>query len=119
MSVKRRLRHDDQPHAGQVQRGRVSTGIDDLAQRRDTDGIVAVAGKVAKAALDGERPLHMLNVLLHDLQAVVGLSARRNGAGGALQYWSGVYTYPMLRLITGDAIFAQRPLIDLRGFGST
>lgn len=85
---------------------------------RDTEGIAAVDGKTAKAALDGDRPLHMLNVLLHDLQVVVGQwavgSAKTNEPTMLRRQLEQLLeTYPMLRLITGDAIFAQRPLVDL------
>ena len=81
-------------------------------------GVAAVDGKTAKAALDGDRPLHMLNVLLHDLQVVVAQwqvgSAKTNEPTMLRRQREHLLeTYPMLRLITGDAIFAQRPLVDL------
>ena len=83
-----------------------------------TGGIAAVDGKTAKAALDGGRPLHMLNVLLHDLRVVIGQwqvgSAKTNEPAMLRRQLEHLLeTYPMLRLITGDAIFAQRPLVDL------
>ena len=38
-----------------------------------TEGVVAVDGKTAKQGLDDNGdPLHLLNVFVHDLQAVVG-----------------------------------------------
>ena len=83
-----------------------------------TSGVAAVDGKTAKAALDGSKPLHMLNVLLHDVQAVIGqwavTSDKTNEPTMLRRQLEGLLKdYPMLRLITGDAIFAQRPLVDL------
>lgn len=60
----------------------------------------------------------MLNVFVHDVQAVIGQwstgedktnepSLFRRKLGDLLT------AYPMLQLITGDAIFAQRPLIKM------
>lgn len=84
-----------------------------------TAGVVAVDGKTAKAALDDNgRPLHMLNAFVHDLQAVVGqwsTGAEKTNEPTLLRRHLAelLQTYPMLRLITGDAIFAQRPLAEL------
>lgn len=83
-----------------------------------TNGVAAVDGKTAKAAIDGSQPLHMLNVMLHDVQAVIGqwavTSAKTNEPTMLRRQLEGLLkSYPMLRLITGDAIFAQRPLVDL------
>ena len=83
------------------------------------EGVVAVDGKTAKQGIDSDgNPLHMLNAFVHDVQAVVGQwstgddktnepSLFRRKLRGLL------VSYPMLQLITGDAIFAQRPLIKL------
>lgn len=39
---------------------------------KTTEGVVAVDGKTAKQGIDDDgHPLHMLNALVHDLQAVV------------------------------------------------
>lgn len=83
-----------------------------------TETVAAVDGKTAKAAVDGDQPLHMLNVLLHDLQVVIGqwpIGPSKTNEPGMLrqQLEELLETHPMLRLLTGDAIFAQRPLIDL------
>lgn len=86
-----------------------------------TEGIVAVDGKTAKQGLDDNgRPLHMLNVFLHDLQAVLGqwsTGAEKTNEPTLLRLHLKelLDTYPMLRLLTGDAIFAQRPLVELMG----
>lgn len=84
-----------------------------------TAGVCAVDGKTAKAALDDNgRPLHMLNAFVHDLQAVIGQwstgAAKTNEPTLLRRHLAALLeTYPMLRLITGDAIFAQRPLAEL------
>lgn len=85
----------------------------------DTEGVLAVDGKTAKQGLDDNgRPLHMLNAFVHDLQAVVGqwsTGAEKTNEPTLLRchLQALLDTYPMLQLITGDAIFAQRPLAEL------
>ena len=85
----------------------------------NSEGVLAVDGKTSKQGIDSDgNPLHMLNALVHDIQAVVGQwstgddktnepSLFRRKLRGLL------VSYPMLQLITGDAIFAQRPLIRM------
>ena len=86
---------------------------------KTTEGVVAVDGKTAKQGLDDNGdPLHMLNVFVHDLQAVVGqwsTGAEKTNEPTLLRRHLEelLDTYPMLRLFTGDAIFAQRPLAEL------
>jgi len=90
----------------------------------NSEGVVAVDGKTAKQGLDGKgKPIHLLNAFVHDVQAVVGQwptgADKTNEPSLLRRKLSGLLsTYPMLQLITGDAIFAQRPLINLiRCFG--
>jgi hypothetical protein len=84
-----------------------------------TEGVVAVDGKTAKQGLDDNgRPLHMLNAFVHDLQTVVGQwstgTEKTNEPTLLRRHLAELLkTYPMLKLITGDAIFAQRPLAEL------
>jgi hypothetical protein len=84
-----------------------------------TRGAVAVDGKTAKQALDDDGdPLPMLNAFVHDLQVVVGqwsTGAEKTNEPTLLRrhLTELLDAYPMLRLITGDAIFAQRPLAEL------
>jgi hypothetical protein len=85
----------------------------------NSQGVLAVDGKTAKQGIGSDgNPIHMLNALVHDVQAVVGQwstgddktnepSLFRRKLRGLLE------SYPMLQLITGDAIFAQRPLIRM------
>lgn len=84
-----------------------------------TEGVIAVDGKTAKQGLDENgRPLHMLNVFLHDLQVTIGqwsTGAEKTNEPTVLRRHLKelLDAYPMLRLLTGDAIFAQRPLAEL------
>ena len=86
---------------------------------KSTEGVVAVDGKTAKQALDDDGdPLHLLQVFVHDLQAVVGqwsTGAEKTNEPTLLRRHLEelLAAYPMLRLFTGDAIFAQRPLAEL------
>jgi len=81
--------------------------------------VVAVDGKTCKQGRDDNGdPLHMLHVFLHDVRATLGqwsvgagktnepelLKRRLDDLLGA---------YPALRLLTGDAIYAQRNLAEL------
>ncbi len=85
----------------------------------DTEGVIAVDGKTAKCGLDENgRPLHMLNVFVHDVQVVIGQwstgAEKTNEPTSLRRHLKELLdAYPMLRLLTGDAIFAQRPLTDL------
>jgi DDE_Tnp_1-associated len=86
---------------------------------KTTEGVVAVDGKTARCGLDDDGdPLHMLNVFVHDLQTVVGqwsTGAEKTNEPALLRRHLEelLDAYPMLRLFTGDAIFAQRPLAEL------
>jgi len=84
-----------------------------------TSGVVAVDGKTAKQGRDDNgSPLHMLHVFAHDLQVVLGQwstgAEKTNEPMVLRRHLEELLTmYPMLRLFTGDAIFAQRPLAEL------
>src|SRR3569832_949654 len=86
-----------------------------------TDGVVAVDGKTSKQGIDDNgNPLHMLHVFLHDLQTVIAqwsTGAEKTNEPVVLRRHLEelLSTYPMLRLYTGDALFAQRPLLELLG----
>lgn len=92
-------------------------GLVDSARKRRACGVAAVDGKSSRAA-----GVHVLNVFLHDVervawQAAVGkkaneISALRGELGELLA------AYPFLRILTGDAMFAGRPLCaELIGHG--
>jgi hypothetical protein len=84
-----------------------------------TNGVVAVDGKTTKQGLDDNgSPLHMLHVFVHDLQAVIGqwsTGAEKSNEPAVLRRHLEelLDAYPMLRLFTGDALYAQRPLAEL------
>jgi hypothetical protein len=83
-----------------------------------THGVAAVDGKTSKQGIDDNgSPLHMLHVFLHDLQTVVAqwsTGAQTNEPVVLRRHLEELLTsYPMLRLFTGDALFAQRPLLEL------
>lgn len=83
------------------------------------DGVVAIDGKTAKQALDSNgRPLHMLNAFVHELQVTIGqwsVGAEKTNEPMVLRrrLEELVGNFPILRLLTGDAMFAQRPLAEL------
>lgn len=97
----------------------LTTWLQNCLAEQSTEGVVAVDGKTAKQGIDDDgRPLHMLNAFVHDLQAVVGqwsTGAEKTNEPTLLRrhLQALLDNYPMLRLITGDAIFAQRPLVEL------
>lgn len=97
----------------------LATWLQNCLAAMPSEGVVAVDGKTAKQGLDDNgRPLHMLNAFVHDLQAVVGqwsTGAEKTNEPALLRrhLQALLDTYPMLQLITGDAIFAQRPLAAL------
>lgn len=81
--------------------------------------VAAVDGKASRQSRDrGGGPVHALNVFAHDLK--VALARRRVGDGEEAEpevlearLAELFAAYPALRLLTGDAIFAQRPLAEL------
>lgn len=89
-----------------------------VLSERQTSGVVAVDGKTSKQGIENGNPLHMLNAFVHDLQVVVGQwstgEEKTNEPTTLRRHLEELLqTYPMLRLFTGDAIFAQRPLAEL------
>lgn len=85
----------------------------------DGPWIAAVDGKTCCQGLgvDGS-PVQMLNVFLHHAKATLDQWSvhgdKTNEPGCFQRHLDELLTaYPALRLFTGDAIFAQRPLLDL------
>ena len=86
----------------------------------DNDTLVAaVDGKAAKQFFDEtDHPLLMLNVFVHDLKVTLdqwSVRGDKTNEPGCLKIHleSLFKKYPALRLLTGDAIFAQRPLLEV------
>ena len=79
----------------------------------------AVDGKVAKQMKDADGdPIQMLNVFIHDVKVTLmsyDIGGDKTNEPGCLKsHLDELFTlYPMLRLLTGDAIFAQRPLLEV------
>ena len=79
----------------------------------------AVDGKTAKQILDKDgEVLQMLNVFVHDIKVVLAewsiKGDKTNEPGGLklhLDEW--LAQFPNLKILTGDAIFAQRPLLKV------
>jgi hypothetical protein len=79
----------------------------------------AVDGKAAKQMKDENGdPLLMLNIFVHDLKVtLMDYSVRgdkTNEPGCLKTHLETLFShYPFLKLLTGDAIFAQRPLLEV------
>lgn len=88
-----------------------------LAEKTDSL-IAAVDGKVAKQMPDEKGdPLYMLNVFVHDIKVTLEQWSVRgdktNEPGCLKKHLEKLFeTWPTLKLLTGDAIFAQRPLLE-------
>lgn len=97
----------------------LDTWLQNCLAETSTSGVLAVDGKTAKQGIDTDgHPLHMLNAFVHDLRVVVGQwstgAEKTNEPTLLRQHLEQLLnTYPMLRLLTGDAFFAQRPLVEL------
>ena len=86
----------------------------------DNDSLVAaVDGKAAQQSLDENGdPLLLLNVFVHDIKVTLNQWSVRgdktNEPGCLKAHLEELFEkYPSLRLLTGDAIFAQRPLLEV------
>jgi hypothetical protein len=90
-----------------------------FCEKPPAEGVVAVDGKTSKQAIDSNgRPLHMLNALAHDWLAIVGqwsVGAEKTNEPVVLRrkLEELIENYPALKILTGDAMFAQRPLAEL------
>jgi len=80
---------------------------------------VAIDGKVSKQTLDenGE-VLQMLNTFVHDMKVVLwewSVKGDKTNEPGCLKKHLGelLSQFPHLKILTGDAIFAQRPLLEV------
>jgi len=84
----------------------------------DTAIVGAVDGKTAKQTKDDDgNPLHMLNVFAHKLKlhlASWDVKGDKTNESGCLKKHLGeLFTmYPCLKLLTGDAMYSNRPLVE-------
>jgi hypothetical protein len=80
---------------------------------------VAVDGKVSKHILDEDgEVLQMLNTFVHDMKVVLcewSVKGDKTNEPGCLKKHLGelLSRFPHLKILTGDAIFAQRPLLEI------
>jgi len=85
---------------------------------QETPLTAAVDGKTAKQMKDDDGdPIHMLNIFAHTVkQHLASWSVhgdKTNEPGCLKKHLAELFTmYPCLKLLTGDAIFAQRPLLE-------
>lgn len=119
---------DEPPHATTISRALAACSLADFSQAflrwiqamlpPDTPLTAAVDGKTSCQGLDPQgRPVHMLNVFVHDLKVVLGQwsvhDEKSNEPTVLRNHLTELFaSFPMLRLITGDALFAQRPLAE-------
>lgn len=119
---------DERPHATTISRALSGCDLSVFSQafitwlqRVALDGeplTVAVDGKTSCQGLDAEgQPVQMLTALVHHVKVVVGqwsVKGEKTNEPGVLKNHLPelLANFPLLRLITGDAIFAQRPLVE-------
>jgi hypothetical protein len=78
----------------------------------------SVDGKTVRQGKDGQgHPVHLLTVFVHDLKAAIGQwsvgEEKTNEPTVLARHLAELFeSFPMLRLLTGDALFAQRPLVE-------
>jgi len=84
----------------------------------DTTLVAAVDGKAAKQMKDeNDDPILMLNIFAHTLKLhLVSWSVhgdKTNEPGCLMKHLEALFEmYPFLKLLTGDALYAQRPLLE-------
>ena len=89
-----------------------------LAEDHETI-VAAVDGKTAKQMKDADgNPLLMLNIFAHNIKVTLKscyVKGDKTNEPGCLKLHleSLFEQYPFLKLLTGDAIFAQRPLLEV------
>jgi len=118
---------DERPHATTISRALAGCDLGAFSQafiawlQCALDGqplVVAVDGKTSCQGLDADgHPVQMLTALVHDVKAAIGqwsVTGEKSNEPGVLKKYLPelLANFPLLRLITGDAIFAQRPLIE-------
>lgn len=80
--------------------------------------VVAVDGKTTRQGHHENAPIHMLNAFAQKARVVLGqwsVTGDKTNEPGALKLrlTELLDEFPMIQLLTGDAIFAQRPLAEL------
>lgn len=120
---------DERPHATTISRALARCSLADFSQAfsewvqsmlpADLPLTAAVDGKTSCQGLDPTGPpVHMLSVFVQEPKVVLGqwsVSEDKSNEPTVLRrHLSELFTnFPMLRLLTGDALFAQRPLAEV------
>jgi hypothetical protein len=115
----------ERPHATTISRALANCSLADFSRAflswvrqllPDQPLSVAVDAKTSCQGFDAEgQPVQMLTAFVHQLKLVIGqwsVRGEKTNEPTALRYHLDelLQNYPLLRLITGDAIYAQRPL---------
>jgi hypothetical protein len=86
---------------------------------QETPLTAAIDGKVSKQILDEDgEVLQMLNAFIHGMKVVLwewSIKGDKTNEPGCLKLHLGelLAQFPHLKILTGDAIFAQRPLLEV------
>jgi len=117
------------PHATTISRALANCSLADFSRAflawvrqtlltSDLPPSIAVDGKTSCQGLDADgQPVQMLTAFVHQLKVVVGQWSVRgektNEPTALRRHLPELFeNFPLLRLVTGDAIFAQRPLVE-------
>ena len=117
---------EQRPHATTISRALAACSLADFSQAflvwvqhvlpTECRLAAAVDGKTSCQGLDPDgKPVHMLSVLVHDLKLVLGQwsvnDEKSNEPAVLRRHLAELFErFPLLQLITGDAMFAGRPL---------
>lgn len=118
---------EKRPHATTISRALAACSLADFSQAflvwvqrvlpAECRLAAAVDGKTSCQGLDPDgKPVHMLSVLVHDLKLVLGQwsvnDEKSNEPAVLRQRLPELFqSFPLLRLVSGDALFAGRPLL--------
>jgi hypothetical protein len=119
---------DERPHATTISRALAGCSLSDFSQAflvwvrqtlvSDMPLTIAVDGKTSCQGLDADgQPVQMLTAFVHQLKVVIGqwsVHGEKTNEPTALRRHLPelLENFPLLRLVTGDAIYAQRPLAE-------
>ena len=119
---------EQRPHATTISRALAACSLADFSQAflvwvqhvlpTECRLAAAVDGKTSCQGLDPDgKPVHMLSVLVHDLKLVLGQwsvnDEKSNEPAVLRRHLAELFErFPLLQLITGDAMFAGRPLLE-------
>lgn len=119
----------ERPHATTISRALAHCSLADFSQAfllwvhqmlpAETPLTIAVDGKTSCQGLDADgQPVQMLTAFVHQFRVVVGqwsVGAEKSNEPTVLRRHLSelLDNFPLLRLVTGDALYAQRPLLEV------